>query len=87
MRARRTEFTENVYRLAGGTEDNDLWVNITHDDHTGTKIITSVWVPTDEERLAIAAGENIRLHCWGSQVPVALDLTDEKIMGVDRDGV
>lgn len=86
MRPHRTEFTDDVYHLRGGTEDNDLWT-YTHEavdgDFVGT-VICSVWVPTPEERERISNGENIRLVIWGKQPPVAMDLTDEKILGVER---
>lgn len=84
MRARRTVLTDKVYRLPGGTEDNDLWVYEIDEPDEPAKIICSVWVPTTEERLAIAQGQNIRLCVWGGQPPVAIDLTDEQVMGAER---
>jgi hypothetical protein len=79
MRARRTENTTRVFRLPGGTEDNDLWVYDIDDDE-GNNIIASVWVPTEHEREAIANGWNVRLLSWGTSIPpYALDITDEKI--------
>jgi hypothetical protein len=78
MKPRRTHFTNKVFRLSGGTEDNDLWAYIQRDDQ-GTPIVCSVWVPTEEERERIANGENIRLCVWGGQPPVVLDLTDEPL--------
>lgn len=78
MRARRTIHTNRVYSLSGGTEDNDLWAYLVATDNGPA--IASVWVPTDAERAAIAAGENVRLIVFSSQMPpVALDLTDEPI--------
>jgi hypothetical protein len=78
MRPRRTVNTDCVYGLPGGTEDNDLWTyRISTNEGPG---VASVWVPTDEERAAIAAGENIRLIVFGTMLPpVALDLTDEAL--------
>ena len=79
MRARRTHFTTRVFRLPGGTEDNDLWV---YDilDEDGHHIIASVWEPTKEQREAICNGENIRLLVWGDgMAPVAIDTTDEPL--------
>jgi len=68
-----------VFTLPGGTEDNDLWVR-KHVDEDERQILSSVWVPTPEEREAIAAGANIRLNIWGTgHPPVLLDLTDEKL--------
>lgn len=73
MKPRRTHESNKVYRLQGGTEDNDLWV--TEAVQEGTPIIVSVWEPTLEERQAIADGENIELAVWGGQPPVALGTT------------
>ena len=85
MRARRTHYTTRVFRLPGGTEDNDLWV-YDMPDNDGDNVICSVWVPTDEERAAIASGENVRLMIWGYGIPpLAIDTTDEPL-GRDPDG-
>lgn len=68
-----------MFRLPGGTEDNDLWV---YDmlDNDGQHVILSVWEPTPQERTAIANGDNIRLMIWGDAVPpIALGLTDEPL--------
>ena len=85
MKARRTHFTTRVFVLPGGNEDNDLWVYDVADNE-GHQVIASVWVPTIEERRAIAAGENIRLLVWTDRMPpVAMDTTDEPI-GKKPDG-
>jgi hypothetical protein len=79
MKARRTHMTTRVFRLPGGTEDNDLWV-YDIDDGAGNNVIASVWEPTQEERERIAAGENVRLLIWGLGVPpLAMDTTDEPL--------
>ena len=79
MKARRTHNTTRVFRLPGGTEDNDLWV-YDIDDGEGNNIIASVWEPTLEERKAIANGENVRLLVWGRGIPpFAMDTTDEPL--------
>jgi hypothetical protein len=78
MRPRRTHSSTNVFRLEGGTEDNDLWVTIRHPEGEGP-VVCSVWEPTDEERARIAAGENVRLSVWGGQPPVAIDVTAEPL--------
>lgn len=84
MRARRTHNSTRVFRLPGGTEDNDLWVYDVQ-DNDGDNVICSVWVPTDEEREAIANGENVRLMVWGYGIPpFAMDTTDEPL-GKDPD--
>jgi hypothetical protein len=75
VKPRRTHGSNQVFRLAGGNEDNDLWVRVGHDGD-GTPIIYSTWEPTPEERERIAAGENIELAVWGGQPPVSLVLTD-----------
>lgn len=77
MKPRRTHDSNQVYRLAGGTEDNDLWVMETFDsERPQVPVILSVWEPTDEERARIAAGDNIELAVWGGQPPVSLQVTD-----------
>jgi len=79
MRARRTVNSDKVFRLPGGNEDNDLWVEVFEDDD-GYPIIASVWEPTPQERLRIAAGENVKLMVWGSgHPPVAMGVTDERL--------
>lgn len=77
MRPRRTPTTDRVFRLLGGTEDNDLWVRTGSTD--GQPWLESVWDFTDEERAQIAAGGNIVLRSWGSGTPpVAMYVTDEQ---------
>lgn len=91
MRPRRTWFSRATLgmRHVGGSEDNDLPYRIIKDMNPqspvfGHPIIESVWEPTPEERLAIAAGQNIQLHIWAvknddgqmSQPPVSLAVTD-----------
>lgn len=83
MRARRTERTDKVLHLPGGTEDNDLWfyVEVVEDKVMGVvPVINSVWVPSDEERKAIAEGANIRLMTFSNEhPPVSIDVTHERI--------
>lgn len=80
MRPRRTHLTNRVLTLPGGTEDNDLWIYNAEEEGTGVPIICSVWEPTPQERVRIAAGENIRLSVRGYRhPPVSLDLTDEPL--------
>ncbi len=86
MRARRTEFTDRVINKPGGTDDDILWAYFLPGDSPQNIAICSVWVPTDDERERIAAGENIRLGVHSSaHPPVTMDLTDEKVLGVDRE--
>jgi hypothetical protein len=79
MKPRRTHFTDRVFGLPGGTEDNDLWV-YDLEDNDGNHLICSVWEPSPEERAAIASGENVRLIIWGRGLPpIAMDTTDEPL--------
>ncbi len=72
MQPRRTHRSTNVYELAGGNEDNSLWVHI--DQAAGT--VSSVWELSEEERRAIADGFNVQLTVWGGQPPVAMRLVN-----------
>jgi hypothetical protein len=68
MRPRRTPYSNGVFSLEGGTEDNDLWVQ--RDElPDGTPFIRSCWVFTPTERDAIAAGANVELSVMGSGHP------------------
>ena len=68
-----------MFHLIGGTEDNDLWVN-KHINEDDQMVLQSVWVPTAEERLAIAAGDNIELTVWGlGTPPVEIRTTDVQL--------
>lgn len=76
MKPRRTHDSNTVFHLAGGTEDNDLWLrrDVTTDQEA---VLVSVWEPSDVERKRIAAGENIELTVWGHGTPpVKLGVTD-----------
>jgi hypothetical protein len=71
MRPRRTVTSSQVFRLEGGTEDNDLWVTLygPEDDTADAPCIGSTWVPTEKEREEIAAGANIELVVFGTGHP------------------
>lgn len=72
MRPIDTPGAKIVYKLPGGTEDNDLPVEKLHDER-GTPILKSTWAPTAEERIAIGNGANVYLMVWGAaQPPVAI---------------
>lgn len=72
MRPRRTIASNKVYSLAGGNEDNDLWVVEDEVEQT----ITSTWEFDDEERAMIAAGGTLDLVVWGTGTPpVALEVS------------
>jgi hypothetical protein len=64
----RTVLSDRVFRLPGGTEDNDLWVT-TYGPDMGGPALGSVWVPTDEERKEIADGANVELITHGEGTP------------------
>jgi hypothetical protein len=79
---RRVHSSNTVWRLAGGNEDNDLHALNHEVDDAVTGVVdavTSVFVPTDEQREQIASGVNIALTVLGGQPPVMLRLTDEPI--------
>jgi len=79
VKPRRTHNSNGIFHLEDGTEDNDLWVEKGIDED-GYPVICSVWVPTENERAAILAGDNIKLVVWGTGTPpVALYLTGEPI--------
>jgi hypothetical protein len=68
-----------VFRLEGGNEDTDLWVERSVDD-AGNPILCSVWELTAEERDRVAAGANIELVTWGEITPpVSLAVTAIKL--------
>jgi hypothetical protein len=48
----------------------------------GQVVVYSVWEPSDEERAAIAAGENVRLGVWwvGVFPPVSIGVTGEPVI-------
>jgi len=76
VKARRTVRSDFVFRLPGGTEDNDLWVE-RKADTDDRPVMSSTWEPTDEEREAIANGANLELMIWGAgHPPVFLGITD-----------
>lgn len=72
LKPRRTHRSTGVFRLPGGTEDNDLWY-----ERGPAGEVRSTWVPTDEQRDAIAAGANIELAVFARITPaVSMALTD-----------
>jgi hypothetical protein len=94
LRPRRTHNSTNVYVLEGGNEDNDLWAErgetgalppakspVAFDrSEDGHAIIRSTFVPNQQQRAAIAAGENVELVIFGeAQPPVMLLVTDVPI--------
>lgn len=78
MRARRFYSANAVFKLVGGNEDNDLWVE-RRDDGYGPQI-RSVWELTDDERARIVAGANVELITIGDGTPpLMMGVTDEPL--------
>ena len=76
LKPRRTYLSNRVFVLPGGNEDNDLWARIVTDEDE-CPVICSTFVPSDEQRERIAAGENVELMIWGAaQPPIAMRLDD-----------
>lgn len=74
----KTKHTNSNHILKGGTRENDLPTEIAKDS-LQRPVILSVWVPSDEERKAIAEGSNIELVVWGDEhPPVAMHITNLK---------
>src|SRR4051794_35539029 len=68
----RTIDTNRIFKLVGGTDDNDLPV-FQAEDEDGTPVLISTWELTDEERIALVAGGHVELLVWGiGTPPVAL---------------
>lgn len=80
MRPRRTATSTKVFHLEGGTEDNDLWVT-EYAPENGGPCLGSTWVPTDEERQAIAEGVNIELLVFGTGTPPVAVRLSEYVLG------
>lgn len=84
MRPRRTPSSNRVFRLPGGTEDNDLWVTV-DEDGDGEVVIGSTWELDEDERKAIADGANIRLLVWGKGHPPVTVFTTTEPLGKGRE--
>ena len=80
MKPRRTVESQSVLRLPGGNEDNDLWFDL-KEAEGGGHVICSTWEPSDEERAAIAAGENIELIVFSTAHPPVLIRTTAVQLG------
>jgi hypothetical protein len=80
VKPRRTVFSNKVFRLLGGNEDSDLWAK-TGTDPDGDPVISTTWVPTDDERREIAAGHNIEVIVWGESHPAMAVRTDDSPLG------
>jgi hypothetical protein len=76
MKVISTPYTNVVFRLPGGTDDNNLPVFV-GDNEQGEKVIVSTWELDDEERAAIAQGATISLVVWGEGTPPVALSVDE----------
>jgi hypothetical protein len=75
MKPRRTHVSNQVFRLPGGNEDNDLWVALVAANEGGPAIV-STWELEEHERSAIYHGANIDLVVFGTaHPPVALEVS------------
>jgi hypothetical protein len=89
MRSVKTENSVTEHRLMDEAGNHDpersLWTYYEdfYDESLGeARAIVSVWVPSLEEREAIAAGANIRLISFSQRTPpVTMDVSTEKIIG------
>lgn len=80
MKPVRTAFTNMVFKLQGGSDDNDLPVEKNHDADE-KDILISTWYVSPQESQQIANGRRIELIVWGEEhPPVTLRLEEE-----DRD--
>lgn len=68
MKPIRTPHTNAIYKLKGGTDENDLPVEQSLDE-SGNPCLVSTWQLDDEERAAIAQGGTISLCVWGDGTP------------------
>ncbi len=76
MRPRRTTATDTVFRLPGGNEDNDLFIERAHSTE-GDPLMVSYWEPTYEQREVIRRGGRVQLIVWGEvHPPVAMGVAE-----------
>jgi hypothetical protein len=80
---RRFHAANKCWELLGGNEDNYLWA-YNHEEF-GVPAVTSLFVPTDEQRKLIAEGHNIALTVLGHQPPVMINISNEPLGRDDRD--
>lgn len=82
MRALKTERSNLVFKAPPGSEGRIFDLDCEVLEIEGIQQVCSVWVPTPEERLRIANGENVKLWIqWnGAFPPVALSTTDETVL-------
>ena len=85
MRPRKTQRTNRVFSLPGGTQDNDLPAFIPPAEEGRAPRIVSVFELAPEERAAIATGKaNVELTIYGTALPpVSLGVTRDRILPID----
>jgi hypothetical protein len=72
VKHRKTPTSVHVFELAGGNEDNSLFVEPQLDER-GNPVWVSVWEPDEQERGLLAEGATIELFAWGlHHQPVAV---------------
>lgn len=77
MKPRKTKYSNGVFELEGGNEDNSLWVERTIAEN-GDPVIISTWELNEEEKKAVVDGKRIQLIVWGTgHPPVAMRLEEE----------
>lgn len=80
MKPRRFPTATNVFRLVGGNEDNDLWVQRGFLDEDSRPFIRSVWELTEVERALVAKGAKVSLVVEGiGHPPVRMYVTEEPL--------
>lgn len=78
MRPVRSAFTNAIFKLEGGTDENDLPIEKTHDADEN-EILVSTWEVTPQEAQQIVKGKRIELVIWGTEHPaVALKVEEDE---------
>jgi hypothetical protein len=76
MKPVRTAFTNMLFKLEGGTDENDLPCEKTHDGDEKDVLVTT-WEVTPQEAQEIVKGKRIELVVWGEEhPPVALRIEE-----------
>jgi hypothetical protein len=76
MKPVRTAFTNMLFKLEGGTDENDLPAEKTHDADEKDVLVTT-WEVTPQEAQEIVKGKRIELVVWGEEhPPVALRIEE-----------
>lgn len=75
MKPIKTNHTDKVFKLIGGAEENDLWV----DADRQQKTLTSTWHPDESDLAILNAGGSIELCVWGfGHPPVSLAVAEKE---------